>query len=288
MRLPVFYTPKMNADVSSFSPSSGKPARVVAAWQRLSLPIAIIEPDPVSSDELKRAHDSNYVDKVLACEINNGFRNNLPEVADSLLYTNGSMLSAAREAISNRKVAIAPCSGFHHARYASAAGFCTFNGLMVTALALKAEGLVTRVGILDFDMHYGDGTVELIERHHAKSWIEHFTAGREYLSSYQADEFLEYIPEWVSDMRDCDVILYQAGADPHINDPLGGFLTTVQLRERDRLVFEKAHALGVPIAWNLAGGYQMDKSGGIPAILGIHNNTMLECIRVFTPLNIAV
>jgi hypothetical protein len=36
-------------------------------------------------------------------------------------------------------------------------------------------------------------------------------------------------------MADCDVLLYQAGADPHINDPLGGWLTTAQLRERDRI-----------------------------------------------------
>jgi acetoin utilization deacetylase AcuC-like enzyme len=36
-------------------------------------------------------------------------------------------------------------------------------------------------------------------------------------------------------MADCEVLLYQAGADPHINDPLGGWLTTAQLRERDRI-----------------------------------------------------
>jgi acetoin utilization deacetylase AcuC-like enzyme len=281
MLLPVFYSQKMNANISNFSPSAGKPARVVAAWQRLNLPIDIVEPVPVTVEELKLVHDSDYVDNMLACKIKNGFGNSSLEVAETLPYTSGAMLSAAREAIRNRKVATAPCSGFHHAKYKSARGFCTFNGLMVAAFALKAEGLANRIGILDFDMHYGDGTVELIERHHAESWIEHYTAGREYLSTFQANEFLEHIPEWVSDMQDCDVILYQAGADPHINDPLGGFLTTEQIKERDRLVFEKANSLGVPIAWNLAGGYQVDKSGGIQAILDIHNNTMLECASIY-------
>jgi acetoin utilization deacetylase AcuC-like enzyme len=191
------------------------------------------------------------------------------------------MLSAARRAIQNRKVAVAPCSGFHHAHFTSAKGYCTFNGLMVTAFVLNAEGLVNQVGILDFDMHYGDGTDELIKHHQAASWIEHFTAGREYLSPRQATDFLARIPEWVADMQDCDVILYQAGADPHINDPLGGFLTTNQLRERDRLVFETANSLGIPIAWNLAGGYQVDSGGGIQAVLDIHNNTMLECAAAY-------
>lgn len=82
-------------------------------------------------------------------------------------------------------------------------------------------------------------------------------------------------------MRDCDVILYQAGADPHVDDPLGGFLSTAQLRERDRLVFVTANSLGIPIAWNLAGGYQVDSGGGIQSVLDIHNNTMRECVSVY-------
>lgn len=281
MNLPVFYTPMMNANISNFSPSAGKPARVVAAWQRLNLPIEIVEPVPVTDNEFKLVHDAGYVNNMLSCKIKNGFGDTSREVAETLPYTTGSMLSAAREAIRNKKIAVAPCSGFHHAGYKSARGFCTFNGLMVTAFALKAEGLATRVGILDFDMHYGDGTVQLLEHHQAASWIEHYTAGAEYLSAYQASEFLEHIPEWVSDMRDCDVILYQAGADPHIHDPLGGFLTTEQLKVRDRLVFETANSIGTPIAWNLAGGYQVDKSGSIQGILEIHNNTMLECLKVY-------
>jgi len=191
------------------------------------------------------------------------------------------MLSAAREAIRNRKVAVAPCSGFHHAGYAQATAFCTFNGLMVAAMKLKSEGLVDDVGILDFDMHYGNGTEDLIEYHNARSWIEHYTAGRVYTKARWADDFMARIPEFVEEMRDCDVILYQAGADPHINDPLGGFLTTQQLRERDKIVFETANKLGVPIAWNLAGGYQVDISGAIPDLLEIHNNTMLECAAVY-------
>lgn len=280
-KIPVFYTPKMVANFSSFSPSAGKPARVVGAWQRLGLPIEIIDFEGVSAKQLMLAHSPDYVYGVLSCVMNNGFKNKLPEVAASLRYTSGSMLAAAREAIRNGRVAAAPCSGFHHARFSSGFGFCTFNGLMVTAMALKEEGLVEQVGILDFDMHHGDGTEELISLHHAESWIEHYTAGWEYESAHQADDFLARIRERVEEMRDCDVILYQAGADPHVNDPLGGFLTTEQLRERDRLVFEAAHSLGIPIAWNLAGGYQEDKGGGIQAVLDIHNNTMIECVAVY-------
>ena len=77
----------------------------------------------------------------------------------------------------------------------------------------------------------------------------------------------------------CDVLIYQAGADPHIDDPLGGWLTTEQLLERDTIVFKTARLMGLPVAWNLAGGYQRDKDGGISKVLEIHNNTMRACLR---------
>lgn len=70
----------------------------------------------------------------------------------------------------------------------------------MTAMVLKSEGLASKVGILDFDMHYGDGTDALIEHHKAASWIKHYSAGREYLTAYHANDFLARIPELVSEM----------------------------------------------------------------------------------------
>ena len=84
-------------------------------------------------------------------------------------------------------------------------------------------------------------------------------------------------------MRDCDLILYQAGADPHINAPLGGFKTTAQLQCRDKLVFLLCHQSGIPVAWNLAGGYQRDADGGISPVLAIHDNTLMACRVFLTP-----
>jgi acetoin utilization deacetylase AcuC-like enzyme len=76
-------------------------------------------------------------------------------------------------------------------------------------------------------------------------------------------------------------VLYQAGADPHVKDPLGGWLTTEQLRARDAQVFESLASARIPLVWNLAGGYQRDRSGGIGPVLAIHENTAREHLRVF-------
>ena len=267
--IPVFYTPLMAAEAGSFSPSAAKPRAAVESWLKLSIPVRVITPEPASVEDLARAHLPAFVDAVLSCRSDNGFGNRSKAVAASLPYTSGAMLSAAREALRNGRVAAAPCSGFHHAGYASAGGFCTFNGLMVTAMALHASGEATRVGILDFDQHYGDGTDNIIDRLHI-NWINHYSAGEHYGFATEARRFLSSIPGLVAAMKDCDVILYQAGADPHIDDPLGGWLTTEQLYERDLLVFEAAAELGIPVAWNLAGGYQTP----LRKVLRIHDGTM--------------
>jgi acetoin utilization deacetylase AcuC-like enzyme len=218
---------------------------------------------------------------ILAGRAPNGFGNRSVEVAGSLPFTTGAMLAAARHAVSRGGFAAAPCSGFHHAHYRSVEGFCTFNGLMVTACALRDEGLVRRVGILDCDMHYGNGTDSIIEHLRARSWVRHFTAGRDFHRPSEAEGFLAELPDVVETMRDCDVVLYQAGADPHIDDPLGGWLTTEQLRRRDAIVFTELRRHGVPVAWNLAGGYQQEPDGSIPKVLEIHDNTAIECVRSF-------
>jgi acetoin utilization deacetylase AcuC-like enzyme len=278
--IPVYFRPEMVADASSYSPSAGKPPRVVADWQVHGLPIDVRSFDPVDAATLSLAHDPAFVRGVLACEIDNGFGNHRPDVAASLPYTSGAMLAAAQEAIANRRVACAPVSGFHHAGYANAGGFCTFNGLMVAALALKRDGHAERVGILDLDHHWGNGTDGIIRRLNAR-WVRHHSSGETSPRPSDAEPYLAALPALVRGFEHCDVLLYQAGADAHVDDPLGGWMTSEQLARRDRIVFATAAAIGLPVAWNLAGGYQLDASGGIAPVLAIHRETMRACIDTF-------
>ena len=278
--LPVFFAPQMVADSSSYSPSAGKPVQVVQSWKALGLPLEFHAPDPVSPAEFALAHDAKFVNAVLGLRANNGFGNRSAAVAASLPWTSGAMRSAARHAWRHGGAAIAPCSGFHHAGWGRGLGFCTFNGLMVTAATLHAEG-AGRIGILDCDQHFGDGTQDIMQKLGASKWVRHFTAGQHYDSPGDAPLFFERLPAVIRTFSDCDVVLYQAGADPHVNDPLGGWLTTAQLLERDRLVFQLLAAQGTPVAWNLAGGYQKEPDGSIPKVLEIHDNTMRACAEVF-------
>ena len=78
-----------------------------------------------------------------------------------------------------------------------------------------------------------------------------------------------------------DLVMYQAGADMFIDDPLGGAMTIAELRERDWMVFEWCRNAGVPVCFSLAGGYARESDGSIPTVLEIHRNTMAVAIEVF-------
>ena len=274
--IPVFYREEMLAHSDSFSPSAGKPRHVVAAWTAASFPIRIESYPAATLDELFRSHDPAYVRGVLSTNFRNGFGNRRADVALSLPWTTGAMLAAAREALRSG-VACAPVSGFHHARYAAGGGFCTFNGLMVTANALLSESLVRRVMILDCDQHFGDGTEQILEQLDLEGTVENVSFGRWFSAPRDADAYLAGLHQQIARFADFDLVLYQAGADVHVEDPLGGVLTTEQMIERDRVVFEAAVQAGVPIAWNLAGGYQEPLS----RVVTLHVNTMHQCAQIY-------
>lgn len=278
--LPVFFDARMVApNATSYSPSAAKPAQAVADWQAHDLAIALHEFLPASREQLALAHDRAYVDGVLSLERPNGFRNHDAQVAAALPWTTGAMMAAAEHVLlSDDLLACAPVSGFHHAGFDGGGGFCTFNGLMVTARYLLELGMVKKVAIVDFDFHYGDGTDEIIQRLGLRGKVWHYTSGHIYKRHDQAAEFMRAAPRIMADatkaVQDGGIVLYQAGADMHRDDPLGGMLTTEQLDQRDRIVFQALRAAGVPCAFNLAGGYQRDASGGIEPVLAIHRNTV--------------
>ncbi|MFT3711525.1 MAG: hypothetical protein QM817_28145 [Archangium sp.] len=273
--LPLFFSESMVAESGCVSPSAKKPLAVVESWRRLGVPLEVREIAPVTVAELARAHDARFVNDVLSRKVENGFGNRSKAVAQSLPWTSGAMRSAAMHAWRNGGVAVAPCSGFHHAGWKHTAGFCTFNGLMVTAMALHDAG-AKRVGILDCDHHEGDGTDDILRTLNV-DWVDHFTVGGRWSRPRDVSAFFKALPSVLEEMSSCDVVLYQAGADPHVNDPFGGWLTTPELRERDELVFDTFAEAGVPVAWNLAGGYQVEADGSIPKVLEIHDNTLLAC-----------
>lgn len=273
----------MVVDIILESPSPRKPLEVVDQW-RECYPIALHDFPPLAVKDFDLAHKPEHVRGVIALEIANGMFTKHQEVVDSLYWTTGSFFAAAEHALEHG-VAVSPTSGFHYAGHDFSWGFCTFNGLLIAAVKLLNSGRVQQVGILDFDYHQGDGSQDIIEKLKLAERVQHRTGKIHYTREKQA--FFEELPALLESLAGVDIMFYQAGADQHEDDPLGGFLNNAEMRERDRLVFEFAKARGIPIAWNLAGGYQEDVKDGVRSIqkvLDIHNATLEECIRVYADI----
>jgi acetoin utilization deacetylase AcuC-like enzyme len=177
-----------------------------------------------------------------------------PEVVEALRYTSGSMRAAALAAWRGGGITVSPTSGFHHAGYGHGGGYCTFNGLVVAALAVLDAG-ARQLAIIDCDYHYGDGTDDILLRLDLHDTVRHWTLGAHNMGNER--QVLEWLEAALAEnLPGNDLVIYQAGADSHEDDPLGGVFTTDGYPERDRMVFSAAACAGVPVAWNLAGGYQ--------------------------------
>lgn len=129
--------------------------------------------------------------------------------------------------------------------------------------------------------HYGNGTDDTIDRLN-DAGIRHHTMGKNFQEKADVGRngttFLAWLDRAIDDCRDVELVIYQAGADPHVKDPLGGMLTTAAMHKRDLAVFKAFQ--GRPLVWNLAGGYQRDENGGIEPVLKLHRNT-LEVLRFY-------
>jgi acetoin utilization deacetylase AcuC-like enzyme len=280
-RIPVFFTDRQSVSTnSSFSPSAGKPAIVAKALVDLGYPVEIIKPRQLNFHELAKAHDEAYLWGVLSGKRSNGFGNKRMDVARSLPYTSGSMLAAVLAATPDLP-AVSLSSGFHHAGWDHGGGFCTFNGLAAAAVAILDRKLAQRVAIVDCDAHYGNGTDDIL-RHFPRleGRILHRSMGG---FGQRGAGYLTKLEEVLREVRlfEPDVIIFQAGADPHVDDPLGGDLTTEEMMQRDRMVFQLAKTVGISIAWNLAGGYQRGGKTGIDPVLALHLNTFDVACDVF-------
>lgn len=125
---------------------------------------AVIEPRPASHEELARVHDSDYITLVRETA---GRATALdpdtftsPDTYDVACLAAGAAVSAVDHVLDGpagtRALALVRPPG-HHAERNRAMGFCFFNNVAVAAAHARARGL-SRVAIVDYDVHHGNGT----------------------------------------------------------------------------------------------------------------------------------
>ena len=228
----------------------------------------LVAPTPVTREQLELIHDPGYVDSILTGHgplATSAFGFWSEPYRDGVLAINGGNLCAAELALAEG-IAANVGQGFHHAHADRGEGFCTFNGLALVA-ALHPD---RRVLVIDCDEHEGNGTAEFTETlpnlttfSIYGSWMggrASARASQREVRSGDAAAYRGYLHEALELAATSrpDLVIYQAGMDPHEDDPLGrAAMTSAFLAERDRLVMETlALDLRLPFFFVVAGGYQ--------------------------------
>lgn len=264
---------------------------VMQVLRASGFPLTEHAPQPMPRKWLEAVHSPDYVDQVLTATVPPEKERRIgfpvtPRIAARVQHTNGGTLLAAQLAMRHGYAANS-AAGSHHALHETGAGYCVFNDLAVTANRLLAERQVRRVLIVDCDVHQGDGTASLmagredvftLSLHAEKNFparkarssldvgLPDGTDDAAYLAALD-----EYLPAVMDDFAP-DIVLYQAGVDPHREDKLGRLaLSDTGLIRRDRFVLGEARRRGAPLASALGGGY-----GGDPVVVGArHARAML-------------
>ena len=229
----------------------------------------LVSPGAIDLAMLRRLHDPEYVQAFISGEGPLASSQGWPwtkQIRDGVLAMNAGQLVAAQNALRDG-IAANVAQGFHHACHSSGGGYCTFNGLALVA----QEFPKLKVCVLDCDEHGGNGTEEFTRRlpNLFNITINGSTFGcrtsdrsvsinlcpvTESFNLYRSalHTGFDWIRRWQPDL-----LIYQAGADPHLDDPLGTLgMTTAQLFEREQEVFRFCKASRLPTFFVLAGGYQ--------------------------------
>lgn len=248
------------------------------------------QPTEIDVATICLVHDSDYVNRYMNLQLTakeirkTGFVHNTQLVRRERIIAQGT-LTGALKALENNRIAFNIAGGTHHAFSNYGEGFCMLNDQAIAAAYLLKHSLVSKVLIVDLDVHQGNGTAEIFRNNphvftfsmHGKTnypfkkeqsnldiALENDTNDREYL--HLLAEHLEPVIR----TENPDFIFYQAGVDILASDKLGKLNCTINgCKQRDTLVFSLAKKYHIPIQCSMGGGYSPD----LRTILQAHVNT---------------
>ena len=240
--------------------------------------VSFAEPAEAPRELILGAHLAGYVDSVIEARVDPAIERRIgfpvtPAVARRSRLSVGGSWAAALHALAHGFAANV-AGGSHHAMPDGGAGFCVLNDLAIVAAGLIDEGHVRRLLVIDLDVHQGDGTAECLRTRpgaftfsiHAERnfpvrkaqssrdvGLADGTDDTGYLAALSAE-----LPGLFQAARP-ELVLVQAGVDPHMDDRLGRLrLSDAGLIARDAMVRDACRSAGVPMLATLGGGYDSD------------------------------
>jgi acetoin utilization protein AcuC len=269
--------------------------------------VETVEPEPSTREEILEAHAEAYVRRVETLsggaavadreEYGLGTQDTpaFPGMDEAARWIVGGTVCGARLIADGRAERVLQLGGgLHHARRSYAAGFCIYNDLAIAINALTRRGL--RVAYIDVDVHHGDGVQQIlyedprvltVSLHESGQYLfpgsgeirelgsgaarglklnlplQPFTDGRSYLEVFE-----RVLPAALRHFHP-DVLVVQAGADAHFDDPLADLMLTTRDYETifTRILAWADLFAGGRVLFTLGGGYSFRAAPRVWAIL---------------------
>jgi len=207
--------------------------RMEAIVEIIESNVELVKARPAKEEEITFVHTKAHIDFVRQSGL-----------YDISALAAGAAIQAAEIGLAAPGFALIRPPG-HHASSGSSWGFCYFNNMALALQTLKQNGQITTAYVLDIDLHYGDGTVNILE-------------GKDYVSVHNMEglDRHSYLAEIKKEMDhvQADLIGISAGFDNH-QDDWGGLLTTEDYYTIGELVKTASLRCGGGCFGILEGGY---------------------------------
>jgi acetoin utilization deacetylase AcuC-like enzyme len=236
----------------------------------------IQQPTEASRNELILAHDPYYVDTFLNQNLTEkeikriGLTPWTPQIVPRTLLLMGGAIAALGHVMKHGGIAGNMAGGTHHAHHDFGSGYCIFNDLAVCSLLALSKYNVTKIAVVDFDVHQGDGTATILQNVdkvltisvHCRQNFPFRKSESDYDLELPAnagdEEMLAMVAKAleITKQFDPELILFQAGVDGLATDALGKLNISRQgMSQRNEMVFDLAVEQLIPTVVFMGGGY---------------------------------
>lgn len=281
MDLPIIYHPDYVAPIPEghrFPMPKFRQLQELLLSDRVATPKQFHSPEPPPTKWIELVHTPEYIQAYLQGRLDPKAQRRIGLPWSSALVKRtctalGGTILTAQLALKHG-LACNTAGGTHHAFPSYGSGFCIFNDLAIAARVLQHLKLVQKILILDLDVHQGDGTAFIFQNDSSvftfSMHCEVNFPGTKQTSDLDVplpigmddDAYLQtlanYLPDLLSQVKP-DLILYDAGVDPHAGDRLGKLaLTDTGIYRREMQVLTTCVSAGYPVASVIGGGYADD------------------------------